>query len=121
MTLFNTLFLAQLHTLFAAVQAFNWEHWTTQNFIYIEGPSLGGWVMIPNRHRTNAEESNEASLAALELELIEVHHVAISRISNAAWLVDSSWLLKALQPPTATVRSCPAVDVKVQRARRKSC
>lgn len=29
--------------------------------------------MIPNRHRTNAEEFNEASSAALELEPIEVY------------------------------------------------
>lgn len=29
--------------------------------------------MIPNGHRTNAEESSEASSAALELELIEAH------------------------------------------------
>lgn len=48
-------------------------------------------------------------------------HMAISRISKAAWLVDSSWLFKALQPPTATTRSCPAIDVKAWHARRKSC
>lgn len=61
------------HIFFAIVQAIKWKHWTTQSFIYTEGPSLGGWFMIPNRHRTDAEESNEASSAALELRLIEVH------------------------------------------------
>lgn len=96
---------------FVVVTCLRREGETIQNFIYIEGTLLRGWIMIPHRKKANAEESIEAPSAALKLERTEVHTWLFHKYLNQFDLLTPLVFWKHSSPPQP-MRSGPVVDVK---------